>query len=82
MNCQPAGEYLMESFFRAGGVPGVMKELMKNKKIHTNIKTVSGKTVGQNLTKRINIDTKVIKSFKSSLSDEAGFLVMRGNFFS
>ncbi len=82
VNCQPAGEYLMESFFRAGGVPGVMKELMKNKKIHTNIKTVSGKTVGQNLTKRINIDTKVIKSFKSSLSDEAGFLVMRGNFFS
>ena len=34
----------MESFYRAGGVPAVMKELMKNKKIHTNIMTVTGKT--------------------------------------
>tara|TARA_B100000963_G_scaffold30298_1_gene22528 strand:- start:1228 stop:3012 length:1785 start_codon:yes stop_codon:yes gene_type:complete len=82
VNCQPAGEYLMESFFRAGGVPAVMKELIKNKKIHTNVKTVSGKTVGQNLRKKIETDPKVIKSFKDSLTDKAGFLVMRSNFFS
>jgi len=82
VNCQPAGEYLMESFFRAGGIPAVMKELIKNKKIHTNIKTVSGKTVGQNLKKRIDTDIKVIKSFKDSLTDKAGFLVMKSNFFS
>ena len=80
--CQPAGEYLMESFFRAGGIPAVMKELMKYKKIHTNIKTVSGKTVRQNLRKKINIDSKVIKTFKDNLTEKAGFLVMRSNFFS
>ena len=82
VNCQPAGEYLMEGFHRAGAVPAVMKELIKNKKIHTNIKTVTGKTVSQNLRKKIDVDNKVIKSFKTSLADKAGFLVMRSNFFS
>ena len=82
VNCQPAGEYLMESFYRAGGVPAVMKELIKNKKIHTNIKTVSRKTVGQNLKRKIDTNKKVIKSFKDCLTDKAGFLVMKSNFFS
>ena len=82
VNCQPAGEYLMESFHRAGAIPAVMKELIKNKKIHTNIKTVTGKTVGQNLRKKVDVDPKVIKSFKTSLAEKAGFLVMRSNFFS
>ncbi len=82
VNCQPAGEYLMESFYRAGGIPAIMKELMKNKKIHTNVITVTGKTVGKNLKKKIQIDKKVIKSFKDSLSEKAGFLIMKGNFFS
>jgi len=82
VNCQPAGEYLMESFYRAGGVPAVMKELIKNKKIHTNIMTVTGKTVGKNLKRKIDIDTKVIKTFKNSLEENAGFLVMKSNFFS
>jgi len=81
-NCQPAGEYLMESFYRAGGIPAIMKELMKNNKIHTNIITVSGKTVGENLKRKIEINRKVIKSFKDNLSENAGFLVMKGNFFS
>jgi dihydroxy-acid dehydratase len=57
----------MESFYRAGGVPAVMKELIKNKKIHTNIMTVTGKTVGQNLKRKIDTDPKVIKTFKNSL---------------
>ena len=82
VNCQPAGEYLMESFYRAGGVPAVMQELIKHKKLHTNILTVSGKTVGQNLKRKINTDSNVIKSFENCLSEKAGFLVMKSNFFS
>ena len=82
VNCQPAGEYLMESFYRAGGIPAIMKELMKNKKIHTNVITVSGKTVRENLKKKIQIDRRVIKRFKDNLSEKAGFLIMKGNFFS
>ena len=81
-NCQPAGEYLMESFYRAGGIPAVMKELMKHKKIHTNIMTVSGKNVGQNLKRKIDVDSSVIKTFKECLTEKAGFLVMKSNFFS
>ena len=82
VNCQPAGEYLMESFYRAGGIPAIMKELMKNKKIHTNIITVSGRTVKENLKKKIEVNRKVIKTFKDNLTENAGFLVMKGNFFS
>ena len=82
VNCQPAGEYLMESFYRAGGIPAIMKELMKHKKIHKNIITVTGKTIGENLKKKIEVNKKVIKSFKDNLSENAGFLVMKGNFFS
>ena len=82
VNCQPAGEYLMESFHRAGAIPAVMKELIKNKKLHTKIKTVTGKTVKENLRKKIDVDNKVIKSFKNSLAEKAGFLVMKSNFFS
>ena len=82
LNCQPAGEYLMESFHRAGGVPAIMKELIKNKKIHANIMTVTGKTINKNLRKKIHSDPKVVKSFKNPLVDKAGFLVMRSNFFS
>ena len=82
VNCQPAGEYLMESFYSSGGVPAVMKELIKNNKIHKNLLTVTGKNIAQNLRKKIRVDPKVIKSFKNSLGDKAGFLVMRGNFFS
>ena len=82
VNCQPAGEYLMESFFRSGGVPAVMKELIKNKKIHTNLMTVTGKNIAHNLRKKIRVNPNVIKTFKNALTDKAGFLVMRSNFFS
>ena len=82
VNCQPAGEYLMESFYRAGGIPAIMKELIKNKKIHTNITTVTGKTVKENLKRKIEVNRKVIKTFEESLTENAGFLVMKGNFFS
>merc|ERR1711991_974150 len=81
-NCQPAGEHLMEGFYRAGGIPAIMKELMKHKKIHQNLITVTGKTVAQNLRKKINVYRDVIKTFKDNLTDKAGFLVMKGNFFS
>ena len=82
VNCQPAGEYLMEGFFKAGGIPAIMQELMKNNKLHKNIMTVTGKTVEENLNIKININESVVKSFKSPLVENAGFIVMKSNFFS
>ena len=81
VDCQPAGKYLMEGFYKAGGIPAVMKELIKNKKLNTKVKTVTGKNLGQNLKRKIKVNSKVIKTFKKNLSQNAGFLVLRGNFF-
>ncbi len=81
VDCQPAGKYLMEGFYKAGGIPAVMKELIKNKKLNTKVKTVTGKNLGQNLKRKIKVNSKVIKTFKKNLSENAGFLVLRGNFF-
>ena len=81
VDCQPAGKYLMEGFYKAGGIPAVMKELIKNKKLNTKVKTVTGKNLGQNLKSKIKVNSKVIKTFKKNLSQNAGFLVLKGNFF-
>jgi dihydroxy-acid dehydratase len=81
-NCQPAGEHLMEGFFKAGGVPAIMQELMKNNKLNRNAMTVTGKTIEKNLKIIINVDQDVIKTFKNPLVKNAGFIVMKSNFFS
>ena len=81
VNCKPAGEHLMERFYRSGGIPAVMQELLKHKKLHKSVKTVSGKTLEQNLKIKINVDTDVIKSFDDPVVDNAGFIVMKSNFF-
>ena len=81
VDCQPAGKYLMEGFYKAGGVPAVMKELIKNKKLNIKVKTVTGKNLGENLKSKIKVNSKVIKTFKKNLSQNAGFLVLKGNFF-
>ena len=81
VNCQPAGEHLMERFHSAGGIPAIMQELLKNNKLHKNVLTVSGKTVEENLKIKIDVDTDVIKSFANPLVENAGYIVMRSNFF-
>jgi len=81
VNCKPAGEHLMERFYRSGGIPAVMQELLKQKKLHKSVKTVSGKTLEQNLKIKINVDADVIKSFDNPVVDNAGFIVMKSNFF-
>lgn len=81
VNLQPAGEYLGEGYFNAGGVPAVMKELLDNNKLVSKALTVSGKTVKENL---INVnckDRKVIYSYSKPLKENAGFLVLQSNFF-
>ncbi len=81
VNCKPAGEHLMERFYKAGGIPAVMQELVKQKKLHTSVMTVSGKTLAENLKIKIKLDSDVIKSFADPVIENAGFIVMRSNFF-
>ena len=81
VNIQPAGEYLCESYHRAGGTSAVMSELLDNDKIHGNVMTVTGKKMSENL-KGIKIkDEKVIKPFKNPMKQKAGFIVLKGNLF-
>jgi dihydroxy-acid dehydratase len=81
VNLQPAGEYLGEDYYRAGGVPAVVNELMKHGLIRENAPTVNGKTMGENCRNTTVQDEKVIRPFDNPLKTDAGFLVLRGNLF-
>jgi len=81
VNMQPAGEYLGEDFYHAGGVPAVVGELMRQGLIREDAPTVNGKTIGENCRNVEILDDKVIRHFDNPLKKEAGFLVLSGNLF-
>jgi dihydroxy-acid dehydratase len=81
VNLQPAGEYLGEEFYRAGGVPAVVHELLKAGKIRKNARTVNGKTLSENCRRTPILDEKVIRPYKQPLKEKAGFLNLKGNLF-
>ncbi|SMO71699.1 IlvD/Edd family dehydratase [Paracoccus laeviglucosivorans] len=81
VNMQPAGEFLGESFFHAGGVPAVMAELKKAGRLHENAMTVTGASMGQNLIGWESQDHAVIKTYAEPMRQNAGFIVLTGNLF-
>jgi dihydroxy-acid dehydratase len=81
VNLQPAGEYLGEDYYRAGGVPAVISELMRQGLINESALTVNGKSIGENCRGAQIEDTSVIRPFTQPLVQNAGFLVLRGNLF-
>lgn len=81
VNMQPAGEYLGESFFRAGGVPAVMGELLKAGRLHAGVMTATGNTMGANLAGLESVDQDVIRPYDRPLRPNAGFKVLSGNLF-
>src|SRR3954468_22147755 len=81
VNMQPAGKYLGEEYYRAGGLPAVMNELRKAGKLHEGALTVNGKTMGENV-KRAQIgDPDVIRTYSKPMLEKAGFKVLCGNLF-
>jgi dihydroxy-acid dehydratase len=81
VNMQPAGKYLGEDYYRAGGLPAVMNELLKAKRIHPGAPTVNGKTIGENVRAAKVQDTDVIRPYGKPLKQQAGFKVLKGNLF-
>lgn len=81
VNMQPAGEYLGESFYRAGGVPAVMGELRKAGRLHESVMTASGATMGEVLAAWESLDHDVITTYDAPLRENAGFKVLSGNLF-
>jgi len=81
VNLQPAGEYLGEDYYRAGGVPAVVAQLISRGLITEGALTVNGRTIGENCRDAVIEDEAVIRPIDRPLSEASGFLVLRGNLF-
>src|SRR3546814_3297606 len=81
VDCQPAGRYLGEAFHRAGGVPGVLRELLRAGKLHADVMIVTGKTLAENLASVAEPDREVIRAYDVPLMSHAGYVVLGGNLF-
>jgi dihydroxy-acid dehydratase len=78
-NVRPGGEYLMEDFYYAGGLPGLLSRLAELDLLHTDRPTVTGHTVAENLaTARVHNDD-VIRPVDRPVAKEGGLAVLRGN---
>ncbi|MFY0104202.1 dihydroxy-acid dehydratase, partial [Acinetobacter baumannii] len=76
VNLQPAGEYLGEDYYRAGGVPAVMGELYRAGLLHGDALTVNGRTVAENIGDALIEDEDVIRPLARPLRQAAGLTVL------
>ncbi|KQZ77038.1 dihydroxy-acid dehydratase [Sphingopyxis sp. Root214] len=81
VNLQPAGEYLGEDFYRAGGVPAVIGELLRQGLLDGTVLTANGRTLAENCGEAVTQDAAVIRPFASPLREDAGLMVLSGNLF-
>jgi len=76
-NLQPSGSYFMEDLYYSGGLPAVMKQLEAF--LHTDILTVNGKTVGDNIRTAVSLNDKVITGMDKPFKQDSGVVVLKGN---
>ena len=82
VNMQPAGEYLGEDYFHAGGVPAVVNQLNEAGLLpHPNALTVNGSSIGVNCSGAKVLDERVIWPIDAPLVADAGFVHLSGNLF-
>ncbi len=79
VNLMPSGEYLMEEFFYAGGLPVVLKRLGEGGQLHKDALTVSGKTMWDEVKDVQNHNEDVILPLDQALTQQGGIAVVRGN---
>ena len=77
VNLMPAGKYLMEDFYYAGGLPVVIQELQDQ--LHMDAPTVTGKSLGDNIAGTVCYNRDVIAALDKPLIEAAGLAVLRGN---
>ena len=77
VNLQPSGEYLMEDFYYAGGLPAVLREI--ESVLHKDALTANGKTIGENIASAPVWNRDVIKEFGKPFKANAGIAILRGN---
>lgn len=82
VNVKPAGAWLCEEYYRAGGLPSVLAELIEHKKLpHPDALTCTGRSVADNVTGEFSLDSRVIMPFDRPLKPAGGFLNLSGNLF-
>lgn len=79
VNLMPSGEYLMEEFFYAGGLPVVIKSLDDGNRLHRDALTVSGNSIGDEVKDVVNWNEDVIRPVSRALTPQGGIAVLRGN---
>lgn len=77
LNLKPSGQFLMEDFFYAGGLPALLKEI--SPLLHTDAITVTGQTIGQNVASSINHNPELIRGLDNPLNPEGGLAVLYGS---
>lgn len=81
VNMQPAGEFLGEDYYRAGGVPAVMGELYRAGLLDGTALSVNGRTLAENVGDARIEDDRVIRPLADPLLPAAGLTVLSGNLF-
>lgn len=79
VNLMPSGEYLMEEFFYAGGLPVVLRMLGEGGKLHKDTLTVSGGSIWDEVKDVKNWNEDVIRPVDRALSTQGGIVVLKGN---
>jgi L-arabonate dehydrase len=77
VNLKPSGDYLMEDFYYAGGLPAVLREIAPH--LHLDALTANGQTLGENIAKAPCWNRDVIRPMEQPFKPEAGIAVLRGN---
>jgi dihydroxy-acid dehydratase len=78
-NMSPGGPHHLQDLHRAGGIPALMLELGCGRLIHTDLMTVTGNTVGENLKGKKTSQTEVIRPLKNPYHPTGGLAVLFGN---
>lgn len=75
----PAGPHFIEELNEVGGIPAVMKEVAKKGLINTNLLTVTGKTIAENIKDAENKDPEIIRPIDNPYSETGGIAALFGN---
>jgi dihydroxy-acid dehydratase len=79
VDLMPSGQWLMEDFFEAGGLPVVLRELAKHGLLHENALTVNGRTLAENNRDAQCWKPDVIRTLDDPFKRDSGIAVLRGN---
>lgn len=79
LNIQPSGEYLMQDFHEAGGLPAIIKDLCNSGVLHGDAMTASGETLAEANASAENYNPDVIFSVNKPFKKDAGIVILKGN---